>query len=120
MTEIQLCVAPRKDGRPCRAVGRWFDPARNGPVCDTPAGPEINEKFQRRIRGLTLLAERVTQDRLQSWENVRRNVDLKELPKALGRFLDGELLTPKTRKLLEAILAEDTRRKQANRRGVKL
>jgi hypothetical protein len=42
------CVAPRKDGQPCRAVGRWFDPARQGLVCDAHASPEINEKFQRR------------------------------------------------------------------------
>jgi hypothetical protein len=35
------CVALRKDGRPCRAVGRVFDPARQGLVCDAhqPGGP---------------------------------------------------------------------------------
>jgi hypothetical protein len=116
MTEITFCVAPRKDGRPCRVLGRWFDPARNGLVCDAHAGPEINETLQRRMRGLTLAAE----DARPAWEKYQRDEDLRRLPEALGRFRDGKLLNRETRKLLEAILAEDTRRKQAKRRGAKL
>jgi hypothetical protein len=43
----ESCVAPRKDGRPCRGVGTIFDPERNGFVCDAHADPKINKNFQR-------------------------------------------------------------------------
>jgi hypothetical protein len=115
MTEIQFCVAPRKNGRPCRGIGRIFDPARNGLVCDAHAGPEINQTFQRRMKGL----ERLAEAEHQNWEKYQRDEDLRRLPEALSRFRDGKLLPPKTRKLLKGILAEDTHRKQAKMRSAK-
>ena len=55
MSEPTICVAPRKDGRPCRAVGTIFDPARHGLVCDAhqPGGPGS----KRLKRGMRLVAE---------------------------------------------------------------
>jgi hypothetical protein len=52
----QFCVAPRKDGRPCRGMGQYFDPQRDGLVCDAHAGPEINTNLQQHMQTLERMA----------------------------------------------------------------
>jgi hypothetical protein len=122
MTELQFCVAPRKDGRPCRGLGTIFDPARNGMVCDAhqPGGPgSLSLKVGSRLAVIhqqATLAER-REALLRSLSDEGLSNTLKDLHK----FRDGgESLRPKTRKLLEEILLEDTRRKLARKRGGKL
>jgi hypothetical protein len=123
MTEqaYQLCVATRKDGRPCRAIGRVFDSARNGLVCDAhqPGGPG-RESLK---RGTMLLAMKdIAED---AAEDARRrdalavglsDDGLRTLLNELRKFREGRPLQAKVYNILVDLLTEDRQRKPGRRR----
>ena len=38
------CIGTRKNGQPCRGIGRIFDPDLNGWVCEWHTGPQLNKQ----------------------------------------------------------------------------
>jgi hypothetical protein len=117
MTEqaSKICVATRKDGRPCRGMGQYFDPQRNGVVCDAHAGPEINTTFQQRMQTLTQIARKHLAEAERLREALQRRLtddDLQDVLSDLRRFREGHALKRKVSSLLKEILTENSRRRQ--------
>ena len=112
------CVALRKDGRPCQAVGTIVDSARNGLVCDAHRtdGPGSDRlKRGRKLQSLQFWAQAHTEEerRREALALSLSDDGLNALLNDLRKFHHGKCLKAKTRKILEDILTENNQRKSA-------